>query len=154
MFFEVGSYKVHIYSRCVPYHNHRSAQPQFGEAERRSSPDAQLCTAVNRVQRKKLTITLHHRQTCLSFGTTFLSTVEPPYPCAGIRRFDGLLSFIFIESKPLVQQLGLALYFAACRSPAAQLRYRYVLYMTPLQKTQTIPLRWLYQSLSTILYRS
>ena len=51
MFFEVGSYKVHIYSRSVPYCNHRSAQPQFGEVESRSSPDAQLCTAVNGVQK-------------------------------------------------------------------------------------------------------
>ena len=40
MFFEVGSYKVHIYGRSVPYRNHRSAQPQFGEVESRSSPDA------------------------------------------------------------------------------------------------------------------
>ena len=46
VFFEVGSYKVHIYSRCLPYRNHWSAQPQFGEVESRSSPDAQLCTAV------------------------------------------------------------------------------------------------------------
>ena len=53
MFFEVGSYKVHIYSQSVLYRNHRSAQPQFGEAESRSSPDAQLCTAVNGVQRKR-----------------------------------------------------------------------------------------------------
>ena len=40
----MGSYKVHIYSRSVPYLNHRSAQPQFGEVESRSNPDAQLCT--------------------------------------------------------------------------------------------------------------
>ena len=53
VFFEVGSYKVHIYSRSVLYRNHRSVQPQFGEVERRSSPDTQLCTAVNRVQRKR-----------------------------------------------------------------------------------------------------
>ena len=33
-FFEVGSYKVHIYSQSVLYCNHRSAQPQFGEVER------------------------------------------------------------------------------------------------------------------------
>ena len=95
VFFEVGSYKVHIYSRSVPYCNHWSAQPQFGEAESRSSPDAQLCTAVNRVQRKreinhlkqdspqkiynsssvrckgKIHIALHRHQTSLSFGTTF-----------------------------------------------------------------------------------
>ena len=52
-FFEVGSYKVHIYYyRSVPYRNHRSAQPQFGEVESCSSPDTQLCTAVNGVQRK------------------------------------------------------------------------------------------------------
>ena len=38
--------QVHIWSRSVPYHNHRSAQPQFGEAESCSSSDAQLCTAV------------------------------------------------------------------------------------------------------------
>ena len=38
MFFEVGSYKVHIYSRSVPY-----------RADQRS-PDAQLCSAVNGVQ--------------------------------------------------------------------------------------------------------
>ena len=44
--FEVGSYKVHIYSRSVSYRNHRSAQPQFGEVESCSSPDAQLCTAL------------------------------------------------------------------------------------------------------------
>ena len=48
--FEVGSYKVHIYSQSVPYHNHWSAHPQFREAERCSSPDAQLCSAVNGVQ--------------------------------------------------------------------------------------------------------
>ena len=95
MFFEVGSYKVHIYSRSVPYRNHRSAQPQFGEVESRSSPDAQLCTAVNGVQQKseinhlkqdspkifyisssvrcidKIHTALHHCQTALSFGTTF-----------------------------------------------------------------------------------
>ena len=45
-----GSYKVHIYSRYFPYRNHWSAQPQFGEIESCSSPDAQLCSAVNRVQ--------------------------------------------------------------------------------------------------------
>ena len=28
-FFEVGSYKVHIYSQSVPYCNCRSPQPQF-----------------------------------------------------------------------------------------------------------------------------
>ena len=50
--FEVGSYKVHSYSRSVPYCNHQLAQPQFGESESCSSPDAQLCTAVNKVQRK------------------------------------------------------------------------------------------------------
>ena len=49
MFFEVGSYKVRIYSQSVPY---RSVQPQFGEVESCSSPDAQLCTAINGVQRK------------------------------------------------------------------------------------------------------
>ena len=32
------------------------------------------------------------------------------------------LSFVFIESKPFVQQLGLALYFTARRSPVLQLR--------------------------------
>ena len=52
VFFEVGSYKVHIYSQSVPYRNHRSAQPQFEEVESCSSPDAQLCTAVNGVQRR------------------------------------------------------------------------------------------------------
>ena len=52
VFFEVGSYKKHIYSRSVPYRNHRSALLQFEEVESRSSPEAQLCTAVNRVQRK------------------------------------------------------------------------------------------------------
>ena len=40
MFFEVGSYKAHIYSWSVPYRNHWSAQPQFGGAGSRSSPDA------------------------------------------------------------------------------------------------------------------
>ena len=51
MFFEVGSYKVHIYSQSVSYRNHQSVQPQFGEVESHFSPDAQLCTAVNGVQR-------------------------------------------------------------------------------------------------------
>ena len=37
IYFEVGSYKVHIYSRSVPYHNHRSTQPQFREIESRSA---------------------------------------------------------------------------------------------------------------------
>ena len=53
MFFEVGSYKVHIYSWSVLYRNPRSVQPQCGAAESRSSPDAQRCTAVNGVQRKR-----------------------------------------------------------------------------------------------------
>ena len=48
----MGSYKVHIYSRSVSYRNHQSVQPQFGEVESRSSPGAQLCTAVNGVHRK------------------------------------------------------------------------------------------------------
>ena len=52
MFFEVGSYNVHIYIWSVPYRNYRSTQPQFGEVESHSSPDTQLCTAVNGVQRK------------------------------------------------------------------------------------------------------
>ena len=34
----------------------------------------------------------------------------------------GELSFIFIESKPLVQQLGLVLYSSVHRSAVAQLR--------------------------------
>ena len=34
----------------------------------------------------------------------------------------GPLGFVFIESKPLIQQLGLSLYFAARNSPDAQLR--------------------------------
>ena len=33
MFFEAGPHKVHIYGRSVPYRNHRSVQPQFGEGE-------------------------------------------------------------------------------------------------------------------------
>ena len=37
VFFEVGSYKVHIYSRSVSYRNQWSAQPQFGEVESRGS---------------------------------------------------------------------------------------------------------------------
>ena len=112
-------------------------QPQFGEVESRSSPDAQLCTAVNGVQRKgqfnhlkqgspkkiynsssvrcvgKIHTALHRRQTGLSFGTTFS---QPPYPYAValmlIQRFYGLclclklLCFVFIESKPLVQEAG------------------------------------------------
>ena len=41
MFFEVGSYKVHIYSWSVPYHDHRSAWPQFREVESRCSTNAQ-----------------------------------------------------------------------------------------------------------------
>ena len=60
MFFEVGSYRVHIYSLSVPYRNHWSVQPQFGEAESRSSPDAQLCTAVNGVQVQSKIIHLKH----------------------------------------------------------------------------------------------
>ena len=40
----MGSYKVHIYSWSVPYHNHWSAQPQFGEVESCSSPDTLLNT--------------------------------------------------------------------------------------------------------------
>ena len=103
MFFEVGSYKVHIYSRSVPYRNHRSVQPQFG-AESRSSPDAQPCTAVNRVQQKrkinhlkqdspkffyisssvrcigKIHTALHRCQTALSFGTTFSQPQNPHIP--------------------------------------------------------------------------
>ena len=46
----MGSYKEHIYSRSLPYRNCQSAQPQVGEIESRSSPDVQLCTAVNGVQ--------------------------------------------------------------------------------------------------------
>ena len=120
---EVGSYKVHIYSRSVPYRNCRSAQPQFGEAESRSSPDAQLCTAVNGVQMQsefnhpkqgptkkicisssvcrieKIHTTLHRRQIALSCNWHYIfSTVEPPYPYA-------------------LAQLGLALYLVARRSP-------------------------------------
>ena len=48
----MGSYKVHIYSKSVPYCNHQSAQLQFGEVESRPSSDAQLCTAANGVKRK------------------------------------------------------------------------------------------------------
>ena len=43
-------FKVQNYSPSVPYCNCRSVQPQFKEAESRFIPDAQLCTAVNRVQ--------------------------------------------------------------------------------------------------------
>ena len=46
MFFEAGSYKVHIYSWSVPHHNHGSAQPQFGEAERRSALEEKPANAV------------------------------------------------------------------------------------------------------------
>ena len=90
MFFKVGSYKVHIYSRSVSYSNHRSAQPQCGAAESRSalycselSPEKKL----NKPPKTRLTLkiynsssvrcienihsALHRRQTALSFGTTF-----------------------------------------------------------------------------------
>ena len=90
MFFEVGLYKVHIYSRSVPCRNHRSAQPQFGEAESHSSPDAQLYISV----RPAFLLALH-----------FLN-----------RRTSG------------------------CTDQWIQIDYRYVLYMAPLQKTQTISL--------------
>ena len=46
MFFEVGSYKVCSIVDLFPTVIKGSAQPQFGEVEIRSSPDAQLCTAV------------------------------------------------------------------------------------------------------------
>ena len=76
----------------MSYCNHRSAQPQFGEVESRSSPDAQLCTAVNGKSEinhlkqgspkffyisssvcciGKIHTALHRRQTAVSFGTTF-----------------------------------------------------------------------------------
>ena len=87
VFFEVGSYKAHIYSRSVPYHDCRSVQPQFGEVESRSSPDAQLCTAVNsssvrciyyteqvtntQTESKHVTNTIEKKK---------IKTVEPPHP--------------------------------------------------------------------------
>ena len=45
-------------------------------------------------------------------------TVEASTVCVCLK----LLSFVFIESKALVQQLGLALYFAASASPVALMR--------------------------------
>ena len=131
MFFEIGSYEIHIFSRSAPCHTHRSVKPQFGGAASCSSPDAQLRTAVKGLQMcciEKIPTPLHRRQTGLSFGTSFS---QPPYPYAvalmhrdtDVLRFVSVSeSFVFIESKPLIQQLGLALYFTACRSPVAQLR--------------------------------
>ena len=141
----MGSYKVHTCIRSVPYHNHRSAQRQFGEVESRSSPDAQLCTAVNGVQRnseikhlnkahlkKSLTVQVYivkgkftplhiAVRLALLFALHFLNhrTSVSLRSCANAEGY-GELSFVFIESKLLAQQLGLALYSAARRSAVAQ----------------------------------
>lgn len=59
------------------------------------------------------------------FDKTKLNRLPTPYAVALMRRDTEVLrsvKFRFIENKPLVQQLGLALYFAAGRSPVAQLR--------------------------------
>ena len=126
----MGSYEVHIYSQSVSYRNHRSAQPQFGEVESRSSSDAQLCTAVNGVQRKSQINHLKQDSPKMFYISSsvllyisirlrfllalhFLNRRTPvslriSANAEGYREF----SFIFIGSKPLIQQLGLALYSA------------------------------------------
>ena len=114
-FFEVGSYKVHIYSRSVPYHNHRSAQPEFGEAESRSSPDTQLCTAVNGVHRES---EINHLKQGLPFFWHYIfSTVEPLYPYALVNWATADLREAKYSARPSCWTRGLLLIKRNLNSP-------------------------------------